>query len=161
MNPKIQHQRIHSYLEGTFNLRGYGDADKYLSISTGYRKGYIEANANKTEIWIVQKSIVQRDIRTTGYHPLQEIMDKWTAPYGIFYTWGGWQDLKRYDYLVTKNPQDISGKNLKDLWEKSTRHPEASSIGEMADIAIPLVWPEKVPLGPKYVPAWTIMLDFS
>ncbi len=98
-------------LEGTFNLSGCGDAGQYLSINTGYRKGKKAENANKLEIWFVPKFLVERDLATTASH-FQPIMGKWTAPIGIFWTWGGWDNLDRFDYLVTQGLEEISAKNL-------------------------------------------------
>ncbi|MEY3177808.1 MAG: hypothetical protein RJB42_49 [Bacteroidota bacterium] len=84
-------------LEGTFNLAGCGDAGQHLSINTGYRKGKKAENANKVEIWFVPKFLVERDLATTAAH-FQPIMGKWTSPIGIFWTWGGWDNLGWYDH---------------------------------------------------------------
>ena len=53
-------------LEGTFDLSRFGDAEKYLSISIGYRKEKKAKNVNKSEIWIVPKFAVEREFGTTA-----------------------------------------------------------------------------------------------
>ena len=102
-------------LEGTFDLTGCGDAGQYLSINTGYRKGKKAENANKVEIWFVPKFLVERDLATTASH-FQPIMGKWTAPIGIFWTWGGWDKLGWFDYLVTQGWEEISAQDLEKKW---------------------------------------------
>lgn len=102
-------------LESEFDLSGCGDAGQYLSINTGYRKGKIAANANKLEIWFVPKFLVEKELNTTAGH-FRGIMSKWTAPIGIFWTWGGWDKMEWYDYMVTKTPNELSQKNLYENW---------------------------------------------
>jgi len=88
-------------LEGTFNLAGCGDAGQHLSINTGYRKGKKAGNANKVEIWFVPKFLVERDLETTAAH-FKLFMGQWTSPIGIFWTWGGWDNLAWFDYKDLK-----------------------------------------------------------
>jgi len=108
-------------LEGEFNLSGCGDAGQYLSINTGYRKGKKAENVNKVEIWFVPKFLVERDLATTASH-FQPIMGKWTAPIGIFWTWGGWDNLGRFDYLVEHCSAWIKFRDLRCLVMHATQH---------------------------------------
>jgi hypothetical protein len=84
-------------LEGEFDLSRCGDTGQYLSINTGYRKGKKTANASKVEIWFVPRFVVEKELRATATH-FQKIMtaEKWpeSAPIGIFWTWGGWDNFK-------------------------------------------------------------------
>lgn len=107
-------------LKSTFDLSQCGETGQYLSISTGYRQKKIAANANKYEIWLTPKFMVENDLdRTAGHY--RDIMDKWTAPYGIFYTWGGWEDLTWYDYLIELSPEEISSKDFYENWCQTNR----------------------------------------
>ena len=110
-------------LEGTFNLSGCGNAGQYLSINTGYRKGKKAENANKLEIWFVPKFLVERDLATTASH-FQPIMREWTAPIGIFWTWGGWDNLGWFEYLVEQGLEEISAKNLYENWTATAQQDE-------------------------------------
>lgn len=107
-------------LKSTFDLSQCGDAGQYLTISTGYRKEKIAANANKYEVWIIPKFVVENELSGTASH-YRDIMDKWTAPYGIFYTWGGWEDLTWYDYLIELSPEEISSRDLFENWRQTDR----------------------------------------
>jgi hypothetical protein len=81
----------------TFDLSRCDNAGKYLSINIGYKKAINPANANKTEVWICPKFLVERERPAT----LAPIMGQWEAPVGYFWTWGG-NDVKadNYDYLL-------------------------------------------------------------
>ena len=105
-------------LEGTFDLSKCGDTGKYLSISTGYRKGMKAENGNKLEIWLAPRFMVEKKLKSSASH-LQPIMDNWkeeTAPIGILWSWGGWSDLSWYDYLTSQDTYEISSKNLYENW---------------------------------------------
>jgi serine/threonine protein kinase len=108
-------------LESTFDLSRCGDASQYLSINTGYKKKKISANSGKVEVWIVPKFVVEKDVgsgeilRVFRFH-YRDITSKWTAPFGLFYTWGGYEDLTWYDDLVTASSEEISSKNLYENW---------------------------------------------
>lgn len=116
---KLPIRSLSNPLEGTFDLSLFGDMGKYLSISTGYRKGKKPENASKVEIWIVPRFLVERELNTTAAH-FKPIIDKWweqeKAPVGLFWTNGGWDDLSWYDYLTTQSMAEISNNNL---YEKS------------------------------------------
>lgn len=106
-------------LECTFDLSKCGDAGKYLSISTGYRKGMKWENSQKLEIWLAPRFMIEKKIQSSASH-LQLIMDNWkedTAPIGILWSWGGWNDLSCYYYLTSKNAGEISSKNLYENWQ--------------------------------------------
>ncbi len=95
-------------LESTFDLSRCGDTGNYLSISTGYKKGKIAANDGKAEVWIVPKFVVEKDVggggilsvfRTVPVDHYRDIINEWTAPFGLFYTWGSdlhFQPRERY-----------------------------------------------------------------
>jgi hypothetical protein len=104
-------------LEGTFDLSQCGDVGNYLSISTGYRKGRRAENANKLEIWFVPRFLIEKELTTTAGH-FKDIYVKWNdkAPVGIFWTWGGWDNLTYYDYLITENLDTLSNNNLYEKW---------------------------------------------
>lgn len=93
-------------LNGTFDLSSCGDASKYLSISTGYRKEKKSENENKIEIWITPRFLIKKELTTTAQH-FQEILKEYepewpnTAPVGLFWTWGKWDELERYHYLTS------------------------------------------------------------
>ena len=111
-------------LEGTFDLSRCGDAGKYLSIATGYRKSKLSANKDKIEIWITPKFVMENALSTsaTHYGPIMT-SDKWTAPIGIIWTYGNWADNDgRCDYLTNKQFDDISSKNLYENWKDVSWH---------------------------------------
>jgi len=98
-------------LEGTFDLLWCGDTGKYLSISTGYRKGKNPANAGKLEIWFAPRFLIEKDLNTTAQGFKDIFPAKWptSAEVGIFLTWGNWAaDDTDCDYLTTKNMDNLS-----------------------------------------------------
>lgn len=103
-------------LESTFDLSKCGDAGKYFSISTGYRKRKKEENAHKVEIWIVPRFLIEKEINTKKSHFLNGIFpNNWSdaAPVGIIWTWGGWEYYRGwYDYLTNEDFEHISNDNL-------------------------------------------------
>jgi hypothetical protein len=106
-------------LEGTFNLPKYSE---YLSINTGYRKGKKEENAEKSEIWIAPRFLIERDLETTAMH-FKPIMDNWNqeqAPVGMFWNWGGEVVLKYFDYRTAESMENLSKISLYRNWQKST-----------------------------------------
>jgi len=108
-------------LEGTFDLAGCGDSNKYISISTGYRKGKRAENTDKVEIWITPRFLVEKEIGSTASH-LQPIMSEWdvtAAPVGLFWTWGDWNDLSLFDYLITNSYEQLADNNLYRKWGKA------------------------------------------
>eukprot|EP01099_Mayorella_cantabrigiensis_P008686 TRINITY_DN820_c0_g2_i1.p1 TRINITY_DN820_c0_g2~~TRINITY_DN820_c0_g2_i1.p1 ORF type:complete len:272 (+),score=4.22 TRINITY_DN820_c0_g2_i1:221-1036(+) len=75
-------------LDGTFDLSQCGDAGKYLSISTGYRKKKKSENSGKIEIWITPRFLIKKELVTTA-KKYEDIMEKWkfNAHVGPFWTW--------------------------------------------------------------------------
>ena len=110
---------------GTFDLSKCGDTGKYLSISTGYRKGMIPSNSNKVEIWLAPRFLIERERNTTAGHfePIMENWDTEKAPVAIFFTWGGWNKLDWYDYLASSTTDELSKINLFENWETSNHQP--------------------------------------
>jgi len=101
-------------LGGTFDLSRCGDAEKSLCISTGYRKGKIAANANKIEVWLTPRFLIEKDLRSTAKH-FEPIMTQWNpakAPIGMMFTWGNWNDLSWYDYATGLSMTDFNQSNL-------------------------------------------------
>lgn len=108
-------------LEGEFNLSQCGDSGQYLSINTGYRKGKKAANGNKVEIWLAPHGLIAKELATTARH-FKPIMGDWnpgTAPVGLFWTWGGWDDMGWYDYLTNESMEQVSNGNLYKKYQKS------------------------------------------
>jgi hypothetical protein len=108
-------------LEGTFDLSRCGDTGKYLSISTGYRKGKKPENANKVEIWFAPRFLVEKEINGSASHFKAVFPAKWptTAPVGMFWTWGGSDDLGWYDYLTSENIENLSKIDLYENYKLS------------------------------------------
>lgn len=117
-------------LECAFDLSRCGDSDKYLTISTGYRKEKNSLNANKVEIWLTPRFLVERELETSAMH-FRGILNSWheTAPIGIFWTWGGWDNLSDFDYLVTRKMDDFHTENLC----KMRTHAEQNRAGNGKD----------------------------
>jgi hypothetical protein len=103
---------------GTFDLSKCGNIGKELAIMTGFRKKKIKTNKNKVEVWFAPRFLIEKSQSSTGNH-FEETLKKWdekAAPLGIFYTWGNWNTLSRYEYLTDKTPSQISNKNLYENW---------------------------------------------
>jgi hypothetical protein len=102
--------------EGEFPLNQCEDAGNYLSISLGYKKEKIVSHENKMEIFIVPKYVVEADVSTTATQ-YQNLMSLWPAdaPFGIFFTWGDWENLFWYNYVVSVGYDEIENYNLLDL----------------------------------------------
>jgi hypothetical protein len=117
-------------LENTFDLSQCGDAGKYLSISTGYRKRKNEENANKVEIWFAPRFLIEKKLTTTEHH-FQDIYEKWndSVQVGIFWTWGKWDSLTVSDYLITENFDQVSNSNLYEKSRNTTNEELWSWIG--------------------------------
>ena len=133
-------------LEGTFDLSKCGDAENHLSISTGYRKGKKPENANKVEIWFAPKFLIGSELKTTARH-FRGIYNNWSdnAPVGIFWTWGGWDELDWYDYLTTEDMDNLSKINLYENYKKAP--------GAFA------VWVGQAAPPPEWVSAHRLMLS--
>jgi len=105
-------------LEGTFNLSQCGDAGKYLSISTGYRKGKKPENENKVEIWFVPRFLVEKEINGSTSHFKEIFPENWpvTSPVGIIWTSGDWDNMGWYDYFLNQDLEHIRNDNLYEKW---------------------------------------------
>jgi hypothetical protein len=111
-------------LEGTFNLSGCGDIGQYLSISTGYRKEKKAENANKLEIWLTPRFLSNKWQFLDNIpwylknNPPEFLSNKWDAAVdvGIFWSWGAWDDLSLFYYLVTKPFDVLFSSNLYEKW---------------------------------------------
>jgi len=101
-------------LEGTFDLSQCGDTGEYLSISTGYRKGKKAENANKLEIWLTPRFLVEKEIKGSAQHLKKIFPSKWPekASIGIFWTLGDWDNMGRYDYLTDNTMEELGNDNL-------------------------------------------------
>jgi len=108
-------------LKGKFDLSKCGDAGNYLSINMGYRKKMNPENAEKVEIWVALRILIEKELDGTASHfkPIMENWDTEKAPGAIFFTWGGWDNLGWYDYLTSENMDDLSKVDLYKNWEKT------------------------------------------
>ena len=123
-------------LGGTFDLSNCGDTGKYLSISTGYRKGYNPDNKNKVEIWFAPWFLVDKEkSHLPTDHHMREILKTWKpeqAPIGIFWTWGGWSGVHALDYvhyLTYVKADEFGYKDLFDLAARKSRITKWPSLG--------------------------------
>jgi len=108
-------------LEGTFDLSRCGGTGKYLSISTGYRKGKKPENASKVEVWFALRFLVEKELNGTASH-FKPIMGNWKqeqAPVGIFWTRGNWDNMGAYEYLTTESMESLSKIDLYENWKKT------------------------------------------
>lgn len=103
-------------LQGTFDLSMW-KVGEYVRISTGYPTKLKPENANKLEIWIAPRFLIEKDLNTTAKH-FQKINSEWgdAPPVGIFWTWGGCNDLKEVDCLISESTDNISKKDLYQHW---------------------------------------------
>ena len=126
-------------LEGTFDLSSCGDTGNYLSIATGYRRGKKTENANKLEIWITPRFLIEKELTTNAGH-FREIMNKWptTAPVGLFWTWGGWDKLEWMTYLTDEPMSALDSNDLhKKLWRAHPACPWQLSPGQPLVLGMP------------------------
>lgn len=108
-------------LEGTFDLSKCGDAGQHLSIATGYRKGKKSENANKVEVWLSPRFLIEKNIEGSASH-FKDIIKEWNStrtPVGTFFTWGGWDDLSWYDYDTTISANEYKKNNFLNIYQSS------------------------------------------
>lgn len=100
-------------LNGRFDLSRCGDAGRYLSIYTGYRKSRNPANDNKIEIWFAPRFLIERELDTTARH-FASIIGDWNPAnsIGIFWTAGIWDRLDFYDYVTNQKIEELGNNNL-------------------------------------------------
>lgn len=116
-------------LEGTFDLSRYGDAGKYISIETGYRKEKKADNVTKMEIWIVPRFVVENTSDHKARY-LKSLIEKelWKSdvPIGVFWNEGSFNmDISSSPlpsnpsrYLTNQRLDQLSnGQNLLKKWE--------------------------------------------
>lgn len=132
-------------LERTFDLSPYGDAGRYISIETGYRKEKKTDNASKMEIWIVPRSIVESSPEpSVQYFKYLINSGLWRPeiPIGIFWNKGSWDmDLTSASssanpsyYLTTQSLDELSNnQSLLEKW-KSTWGNDPSSFPKEENI---------------------------
>lgn len=117
--------------QGKFDLSKCGDTGQYISINLGYRKKMNSKNAKKVEIWVAPRFLIKKELNANASH-FQPIMDTWQqgqAPVGMFWTWGGWENLDSYDYLKSSTTDELSKINLLENWQKSDfRNPRTRAM---------------------------------
>jgi hypothetical protein len=99
---------------GQFDLSKCGNAGKYIAIMTGFRKEKIKENKDKVEVWLAPRALIEKFRGSTAKH-FEKVLTAWdgkTAPLGLFYTWGNWENLSWCEYLTEKTINEISSKNL-------------------------------------------------
>lgn len=106
-------------LERTFDLSRCGDAGRYLSISTGYRRAVKPENSRKWEIFITPKFLVERNAGKASHH-YSVVVGGWTSPISIIQNYGGWSDLSWYWHHGTLSENDLNAKNLYQICAEST-----------------------------------------
>ncbi len=118
-------------LEGTFDLSRCGNAERYLSINTGYKNEQRIEERSKLEIWFVPKFVVEKQLRGSARYiqPLISArswgIDPWMEEkIGIFYTypWCSYLRDLHFDYLTTESVKSLENQNLLELWEKAHRN---------------------------------------
>ena len=110
-------------LEGTFDLSRCGEAGEYLSIHTGYKKAKISANKSKLEIWLMPRFLVEANLEGDARW-LRDVMPEFEAPYGIVWTWGGWDvGNDNFEYLLKGDILIDKSKNCYVKWLASKGTP--------------------------------------
>ena len=140
--------------EGTFDLSGCGDAGLYLNISTGHRKEKNLQKVNKIEMLVVLRHLVVKELQGSASHLNDMLLendkwfrDRWTkkrASVGIFWTWGGWDNMEWYDYLTHQSREELSNKNLYKKWSAISRFAPGSV--NMTDEHFPIQLPAPLPM---------------
>lgn len=107
-------------LEGMFDLSRCGDAEYSLRISTGYWKRKNPENADKVEIWLTPRFLVEKESNESASHLKDVFPSKWAevAPVGVFWMWGEWDDFDSVDYLTTQNMNDLGSGNFYEKWQE-------------------------------------------
>ena len=82
-------------LHGTFDISRCGNASQYLVISTGYRTEQKPEHAEKMEVWITPRFLVEANLNGNAAH-LKPMRAECRGRYNehdevnIFWTWGTW-----------------------------------------------------------------------
>ena len=116
-------------LESTFDLSGCGDAGKYLSISTGYRREATKSvNPTKWEVFITPKFLIEAHKTASASHYAPICNASWTAPFAVIQDYGGWTDINWYWYNTTITDQELNTQNLYEIYQdKSTEQQYTAS----------------------------------
>ena len=72
----------------SFDLSGCGDVGQHLSISMGLRKGKKDSNKNKSEIWLIPRSLAMQKLEGNASY-LKGTMGQWRAeiPVAVIFNW--------------------------------------------------------------------------
>jgi hypothetical protein len=102
---------------GEFSLLNCGNLGRFISINTGYKQRYQEQNAQKLEIFIALRGLVEKDLEGPAAH-LKPIWHKWSpsCPIGVFYSLGYSKNLNEYDYFMRESLNDM---NLYTCWHQA------------------------------------------
>lgn len=106
--------RVTSQISDLWNpLKGTIYENDKLIISAGYSEGKQTENANKLSIWFVPRFLIEKELTTIASH-FRDIYETWSAdaPIGIFWRWGRRGALIHYDYLTTKDLDELANQNL-------------------------------------------------
>ncbi len=87
--------------DSSFDLSRCGDAGRYLSISTGYRKAYNPENKDKLEMWLAPRFLIEKNLVGPAghYEPIMLDWDEQKQPMGLFFNLGGWKELQLTDNI--------------------------------------------------------------
>lgn len=120
-------------LNGEFNLRGLSynldgkmcPIDECISIKVGYRKA-VESETRVT-VWLTPRFLIDQSSSAFKYV-------RWSSDVGIFWTHGR-DDVDSFDYVTTKQFDEISTTNLRDFYRglsRDGRMHQLESAGEFA-----------------------------
>lgn len=105
--------------KGTFGLSQCGSTINFLTITTDPSTFFkIDKEHPKLNILFAPYFLIKKHI-TSSAKPFEGIMTDWdktAAPIGIFWRWGGDDNLTQFEYLVTSSSSVISTKNLFENW---------------------------------------------
>ena len=103
-------------LNGAFDISGCGDSAKYLSISTGFKRGVNPWNREKVEVWIAPRFLIDKDpAALETARRLSRLAKLQASPYLVMFGWGGYDKLDAYDLSAASND------NLLDIYIRAER----------------------------------------
>lgn len=109
-------------LQGEFDLSGCGNAGKYLRIYTGYPKKQRKENGGKLEISFVPWFCYQYWAPILpDNHYIHAVLPKWkkeSAPVGIFWTLGNWNNDSDSSYCKHLTNREIQSLGNEDLFKE-------------------------------------------